>query len=151
MRYGAHRGFRSLKRASGDQIAKVAVVTWVCHGCGRQTPGKDKPGQCECGRMDFARVDSKAEARRWAELLILERAGDIRNLRRQVSYDLPTINLITGLETVVARYIADFVYEEQTGGEWLVVIEDVKGAITDVAHLKLRWMESRGVPVRVTT
>lgn len=143
--------FRHLPRISGARIGQLAQVRYVCHGCGASYPAP-KPAQCaSCGRMDFARLDSKAEARRWAYLQVLERQGIIRNLRRQVSYDLKAPNLETGLIGNVARYIADFVYEELVGDDWQFIIEDVKGGITDVAALKLRWMEAQGLPVRITT
>ena len=137
--------FRHLPRVSGAQIGRIAAITYVCPNCGRQYPAP-KPSQCDtCGRMDFTRFDSKAEARWWAQLQQLEQAGKITNLRRQVSYDLKTINLDTDLVTVFARYVADMVYEEN--GQ--VVLLDVKGGITDVAALKLRCMEAQGLPVRV--
>src|SRR5262245_50402977 len=52
---------------------------------------------------------SKKEARREAELRLMERAGKVKNLRCQVSYDLE----VNGMW--VATYIADFVYEELQG------------------------------------
>lgn len=140
-------GFRHLPRVAGATIGRIAQITYVCPGCGRHYPAP-KPVQCEtCGRMDFARLDSKAEARRWIVLQQLEAAGEISNLRRQVSYDLKTTNLETGLIANVAKYFADFTYDE---GEDFI-IEDVKGAITDVAVLKLKWMAAQGLPVRITT
>ena len=79
--------------------------------------------------------DSKKEAKRGMELEMLERNGEISNLRRQVKYVLipaqrepDTIGPKGGvkkgkvIEQEVA-YIADFVYE-QNG---TTVVEDVKG------------------------
>ena len=82
--------------------------------------------------------DSRKEARRWSELLLLERAGVISNLRRQVKYVLipkqeetfarygkDGKRLKDGTRTLEKEcsYIADFVYTKD-GGE---VVEDVKG------------------------
>jgi hypothetical protein len=82
--------------------------------------------------------DSLKEARRWSELLLLERAGVISNLRRQVKYVLiprqdetfarygkDGKRLKDGTRTIEREcsYIADFVYEKD-GEE---VVEDVKG------------------------
>ena len=39
-------------------------------------------------RLDGQLFDSQKEARRYAELKLLERAGQIRNLRRQIKYEL---------------------------------------------------------------
>ena len=71
--------------------------------------------------------DSKKEARRHAELLLMERAGQISNLERQVKYTLIPSQRING--KVVERevsYSADFRYIKD--GE--VIIEDVKSEIT---------------------
>lgn len=63
--------------------------------------------------------DSAGEARRYSELLLLERCGDISDLRRQVKYPLEVNGVLVGF------YTADFVYAE--GGR--EVVEDYKGAV----------------------
>ena len=71
--------------------------------------------------------DSKKEAHRHAELLLMERAGIISNLDRQIKFVLIPSQRIDG--KVVERecvYIADFRYIQN--GE--VVVEDVKSEIT---------------------
>ena len=84
---------------------------------------------------DGETYDSRKEFRRAKELELLERAGEIRNLRRQVKYIL--IPAQRGPEEIGPRggrrpgpllerecsYVADFTYEEN--GE--TVVEDVKG------------------------
>ena len=65
------------------------------------------------------RFDSKAEARRWSELLLLQRAGEIYDLRRQV----PFVLHVCGVK--IGRLILDFVYVETATQR--VVYEDVKG------------------------
>lgn len=77
--------------------------------------------------IDGLRFDSKKEAMRWKELKMLEAAGDIKNLQRQVSIPLA----VAGVK--VCTYRADFMYE--MGG--VVVVEDAKGYQTDV--FKLKW------------
>ena len=74
--------------------------------------------------MDGITFDSKREANRWAELKLLERAGEIQNLRRQVSFELIPSQRENG--KVIERpvnYVADFVYMEN--GK--MVVEDTKG------------------------
>jgi hypothetical protein len=66
--------------------------------------------------------DSKKEAKRWMDLCLLQRAGEISGLRRQVEYEL--IPKQEGERAV--KYIADFVYEVN-GKE---VVEDVKSPAT---------------------
>ena len=74
--------------------------------------------------LDGLLFDSKKEAKRWAELLLMEKARQIKYLSRQVPYTLiPTQRDDKG--KVIEReckYIADFVYEEN--GQ--VVVEDTK-------------------------
>lgn len=85
--------------------------------------------------------DSKKEARRHQELKLLEKAGEIQNLRRQVKYILIPSQRIDGklVEREVA-YKADFVYE----ADGQTVVEDVKGckkgAGYDVFVLKRKMM-----------
>lgn len=81
--------------------------------------------------------DSKKEARRYSELLLLERAGVITGLQMQVPFVLIPSQRING--KVVEReckYIADFVYTEN--GK--VVVEDTKGMKTDKYIIKRKLM-----------
>ena len=77
--------------------------------------------------------DSKKESRRYADLLLLERAGDIQNLRSQVPYAC----VVNGIH--VCDYVADFSYTEGARR----VVEDVKSEHTrklPVYRLKRRLM-----------
>jgi len=96
--------------------------------------------------MDFTMFDSLDEHNRWKHLELMEQAGIISGLVRQVRFPLMAARA-DGLAVKVGEYVADFCYVEN--GQQ--VIEDRKGAMTDVAALKLRWMEAMGLPVRVTT
>ena len=72
----------------------------------------------------YGTFDSKKEYQRWKELQLLERAGEIEELIRQVKFELIPTQRIDG--KCVERsmdYIADFVYRKD--GE--TVVEDVKG------------------------
>lgn len=78
--------------------------------------------------------DSRAEAARYAELKLLERAGAISGLRLQVSFEL--VPKQSGERSVV--YKADFVYTERGR----TVVEDVKGMRTRDYIIKrklLKW------------
>ncbi len=84
--------------------------------------------------------DSKAEFERYCALHILLRAGEIRKLERQVRFDLlPSKRGEFRAEKPVA-YIADFVYEEKRGSEWVKVVEDVKGERTESYIIKRKLM-----------
>ena len=92
--------------------------------------------------------DSKLEATRHMELKLLEKAGEVRNIRRQVVFPL-----MVG-ETCVAKYIADFCYEAREQPAlylWIPVIEDAKSLPTRrnaLYRLKYRWMKALGTPIR---
>ena len=82
--------------------------------------------------VDDIKFDSKKEARRYNELKLLEKAGIIKNLQRQVKYELQPSFKYNGKTIRAINYIADFVYEKN--GE--LIVEDVKGIRTDVYKLK---------------
>ena len=76
--------------------------------------------------------DSVKEYHRWGCLRLLERAGAIKDLKRQVKYEL--IPKQSGERA--CNYIADFTYIEN--GE--LVAEDVKGVRTDAYKIKKKLM-----------
>jgi hypothetical protein len=90
--------------------------------------------------------DSKREARRYGELLILQGAGEISDLERQVKIPLHgrdgPILTPTGRQM---HYVADFRYVDADSGR--VVIEDSKGMETDVFKLKRAILAAQGVEV----
>ena len=62
--------------------------------------------------------DSRKEAARWDELLLLARAGEIFNLRRQPRYVLIPAQWIDGkLVEQPCVYVADFAYRTKDGAE----------------------------------
>lgn len=74
--------------------------------------------------------DSQKERRRFYDLQILQRAGEITDLQRQVEFELiPSQKGADGktLERPV-KYIADFVYYDKRQGKQ--VVEDVKSPVT---------------------
>lgn len=77
--------------------------------------------------VDGIRFDSKKEAVRYWELKMLERAGKISDLERQVKYVLIPAQYLDGkLKERQCVYVADFRYLEN--GQ--VVVEDTKGVRT---------------------
>lgn len=82
------------------------------------------------------RFDSQAEARRWGVLVRLQMAGQIADLRRQVTFELvPSVKFFGAKRATPAlRYIADFGYTDLATG--LPVIEDLKGMKTRVYAIK---------------
>lgn len=97
--------------------------------------------------------DSQKEARRYDELSALLRAGKIKDLRLQPTFTLQESYVTAEGETVRAiTYKADFSYlvpvTEGADTRFERVIEDAKGARTEVYKLKRKMMAERGWTVR---
>lgn len=90
--------------------------------------------------------DSKREAKRFSELLLLLKAGEISNLQRQVKFELVPSQKVNG--KVIERpvhYIADFVYQE--GDK--TIVEDTKGFKTKDYIIKRKLMlYKHGIQIR---
>lgn len=87
--------------------------------------------------VDGEVFDSKKEYKRFVELTLLERAGKITNLRRQVKYELLPSQRIDG--KVVERpvsYYADFAYDQ----DGKTIVEDTKGVRTTDYILKRKML-----------
>ena len=78
--------------------------------------------------VDGITFASRAEARRYGELKILQQAGEVSDLQMQVPFVLAPAVLIRGAnrKSPALRYVADFVFVRDGAR----VIEDVKGALT---------------------
>jgi hypothetical protein len=89
--------------------------------------------------VDGIVFDSKAEAKRYAELRLLEKANEISDLRLQPKFNCK----IHGQK--ICTYRADFDY--YVGGQW--VVEDVKGFRTPLYRLKKKLVEALyGIEIR---
>lgn len=98
--------------------------------------------------IDGIVFDSKREAKRYGELLLLEKVGAITNLQRQVKYVLipaqrepDTVGVRGGIHKgklieKECAYYADFVYEQD--GE--TVVEDTKGMRTTEYVIKRKLL-----------
>lgn len=98
--------------------------------------------------IDGYRFDSKAEANRYCELKLMDKAHAISGLVVHPKYTLCSngepLKYRSGR---IVRYEADFAYRRRADG--IDVIEDVKGVATDAFKLKLALMDSMGMPVTV--
>ncbi len=94
--------------------------------------------------VDGITFDSIREAKRYAELLLLERTGVIQNLRRQVRFPLS----VNG--QLICTYIADAAYTEN-GHE---IVEDTKSPVTrklPVYRIKYKLLRAiHGIAIRET-
>lgn len=80
--------------------------------------------------VDGIKFRSRKEARRYSELLLMKKAGAIRDLELQPRYPLE----INGVK--IGTYVADFIYRDRSG----VVVEDTKGVKTKDYVMKKRLM-----------
>ncbi len=96
--------------------------------------------------VDGETFDSRKEYVRYRELVLLQRAGRISDLKRQVKIELIPSQRIGG--KVVERachYVADFVYAEN--GE--MVVEDTKGFRTKDYIIKRKLLLHKyGIRIR---
>lgn len=92
----------------------------------------NKYGSRKMKAPDGQVFDSVKEYYRWGCLRLMERAGAISDLKRQVKFEL--IPKQKGERP--CYYIADFTYMEN--GE--LVVEDVKGVRTEVYKIKKKLM-----------
>lgn len=100
--------------------------------------------------VDGIEFDSRKEAKRWQELRLLEKAGAISELKRQVKFELIPAQKDPVTGKVIERactYIADFCYVED--GE--TVTEDTKGFRTEAYRIKRKLMlQKYGIRIRET-
>lgn len=98
---------------------------------------------------------SKLEAKRYGELLMLQKAGEISGLMLQPSYALVVVgngcgNEPKGFTSRVGTYVADFTYFDKR--TQMVIIEDVKGFKTPLYRWKKKHVEAQyGVTITEIT
>lgn len=111
--------------------------------------------------VDGIRFASMKEARRFQELKLLEKAGEIRDLKLQPSFVLmaPVYKDGSALSDVnqgifervspIGQYRADFSYEARFRSIWHPVVEDAKGFRTQLYIWKKRHVERQyGITIR---
>jgi hypothetical protein len=103
--------------------------------------------------LDGIQFDSQAEAQRWQELKLLQRAGDIQQLTTHPEFIIQEKGKDAfGQRFRQRTYTADFQYWDVAKGRW--VVEDVKGPRRTktgniVPHVgrdfRLRWDRARAL------
>lgn len=95
--------------------------------------------------VDGITFQSVKEASRWQELRLMEMAGEIVGLKRQLRIELvPKTKLYRAVS-----YVADFVYFDKRAGK--TVYEDVKGMKTEVYKIKKKLLYWRhGIEIKET-
>ncbi len=96
--------------------------------------------------------DSQKEAARYDQLVLLLRAGKIRNLKIQPQFTLQESYISSDGDRVMAiRYTADFSYERAAAPDcngtvwWLKTVEDVKSRAskTEAYEIRRRLLQER--------
>lgn len=132
---------------SGTDLARFgpAAQRQVLEKLGNQAADKGTKYHNEPDIRGRLKFDSKKEARRFDELILLLNAGKIRKLKLQKQFTLQESYITTEGDRVRAiRYVADFFYEKATApdctGEihWLPVVEDVKSQATKTAQYEMK-------------
>lgn len=151
-------------RRRGAYTPRLTETELAARIAGAQAPNA-KPAKHKFGAQAVisagVRHDSKAEARRWDDLLLAQHAGVIRGLDRQVRIRLldgkgqPYLIRSEGFPRGRrATWVADFRYQERdpTTNAWIEswVLEDVKGFDTPTSRLKRAIVERMlGVEIRI--
>lgn len=125
------------------RMSEKQARRWVgaTNARGAATPPRRSKFNAARTVVDGFRFASRAEARRYSELLLRGLAGELRNLELQPRFELRAAD-----GTRIATYIGDFRYQEPaivgSIADWRDVVEDVKGVVTPVYRLKRRLFEA---------
>lgn len=135
------------KRQSGTEVISLTEFRQITE---KKTP-KNK-FNAKKARVGDIVLDSNGEAERYQQLLLLEKAGVVTELKRQVRFPL----IVNGRQIATKdksgreyplNYVADFTYYES--GKY--VIEDFKGFDTPTSRLKRAIIEAiLGSEIRIT-
>lgn len=95
-------------------------------------------GSKETRTFDRIVFQSKAEMKRYCELLLLQKSGTITDLQLQTPFVLLDSYVKNGKKIQGIIYNADFTYYENDK----LIIEDVKGVKTDVYKIKKNYLNT---------
>ncbi len=89
--------------------------------------------------VDGIEFDSQLEANRYCQLKILQRANEIKDLRRQVKFELQPTFKKNGKSIQSINYIADFTYYDLKKNK--IIVEDTKGFKTETYKIKKKLFD----------
>lgn len=96
---------------------------------------RSKYGNVKDSRGEI-KFDSRKEARRFDELLTMQKAGQIHDLKLQADFTLQeAFTTITGERVRAIKYRADFTYRQKNGD---LIVEDVKSRATKTAQYRMK-------------
>lgn len=120
------RGKSAQARGMSEAMTNAEIASERRHKYGVAAP--------ERRTADGILFASRAEMRRYEELRLLERGGEIDHLELQPRFPL-VVNGVT-----VGTYVADFRYRDGRTG--LVCVTDVKGVRTPLFRLKVKLVKA---------
>jgi hypothetical protein len=136
------------------RVTAARFRTLVGNGSGTPSKYRNKKTMGFDADGSPIKLDSKREAKRWAQLQLMANRGEIIELQRQVPYTFYSQahpdHFVMGPPSkktgrrVKVKYIADFVYRwapGHQGSECGWIVEDVKGMRTDAYRLKWALMD----------
>lgn len=115
------------------------------HLPGAQTPMQAKYRNKKVKGFDIdgntITFDSVREAKRWGELMAMQKAGKIDNLQRQIPFlfEIDGAYLTYVGSNRKVKFVLDFKYRDVETNEW--AFEDAKGVRTDAYKLKQALMD----------
>ena len=141
------RGFSG--KTHGANIPNIRV--YICASC-QSWSNVAKPVQCRaCGHMEFIHFPSKAEAKRYGELMLEQAHKFISDLTLQPRFPLHAFRIIANktpnYRTKIGEYRGDFQYVR----DGKTVVEDVKGgADTTLSVWKRKHAEAEhGIKIEI--
>lgn len=129
-----NRKFRAPSRA-GFVTQPWADCPWCGQPCEQYRKYKNQPVI-----VDGVHFDAKGEAEYDGQLRLVERQGGIRDLKRQVAFEIQVPDL-SGVLVKICTYVADWVYWDVEQKAEMVV--DWKGKSTREFKLKKKLMRAR--------
>lgn len=143
----ARLGPKAQQQAMAQIMAREAEKTKAAEEEKKKKSSKYHAEKASRSDLTF---DSKKEAHRYDELMLMKQAGMIRDLKLQVRFCLiEGFKTPEGVKHNGEYYVADFVYERKTAPDcngdvhWLKVVEDVKGYRTQVYRNKAKLFRER--------
>lgn len=153
-------GLRKLleKQAAKEKAKTTAVNQTIGKEINVPTTAKPKrkyrntPTERLLPNGECIKFGSKKEAAYYDNLMVLEKAGTVRNIKLQYQYLLKPAytDAYTGERFRAISYLADFVFERLEDGKWREVVIDTKGGgrkgtETKTFILKRKLLAEQGV------
>ena len=137
---------------TGEARAAVGVGPYISQGKEPKRKYRNLPTERLLPNGECIKFGSKKEAAYYDHLMVLEKAGQVRNVKLQYQYLLKPAytDASTGERFRAIYYLADFVFERLEDGKWREAVIDTKGGgrkgtETKTFILKRKLLAEQGV------